>query len=72
VHLHERGALRWIEHPELGRIVVQASPMRYHGTPLAEHRPSGALGADAARVLGEWLGHTPAQIDTMKETGVIR
>jgi CoA:oxalate CoA-transferase len=72
VHLHERGALRWVEHPELGRIVVQASPMRYHGTPLAEHRPSGALGADAARVLGEWLGHTPAQIDTMKETGVIR
>jgi formyl-CoA transferase len=72
VHLHARGALRWIDHPELGRIVVQASPLRYHGTEPAEHRPTGALGADAPRVLAEWLGRTPAQIDAMKEQGVIR
>jgi formyl-CoA transferase len=71
-HLHARGALRWIDHPELGRIVVQASPLRFHGTPLAGHRPTGALGADAARVLHDWLGRTPAQIDELKEGGVIR
>ena len=28
-HLHQRGMLQWIDHPELGRIVLQSSPMRY-------------------------------------------
>src|SRR5260370_11530442 len=30
-HLHQRGMLQWIDHPELVRIVVQSSPMRYDG-----------------------------------------
>src|SRR3954467_8152033 len=45
-HLHQRGMLQWIEHPELGRIVVQASPMRYDGTPQLPHQPSRRLGED--------------------------
>ena len=37
-HLHQRGMLQWIDHPELGRIVVQSSPMRYDGAPPLPHR----------------------------------
>ena len=32
-HLHQRGMLQWIDHPELGRIVVQSSPIRFDGAP---------------------------------------
>jgi crotonobetainyl-CoA:carnitine CoA-transferase CaiB-like acyl-CoA transferase len=28
-HLHARGSLRWIDHPEYGRIVVPTSPLRF-------------------------------------------
>ena len=44
-HLHQRGMLQWIDHPEYGRIVVQSSPMRYDGTPQLPHQPSEKLGA---------------------------
>ena len=51
-NMHARGSLQWQDHPELGRIVVQHSPMRYAGAELVELRPSGALGRDNRQVLG--------------------
>lgn len=50
-NMHARGALQWQDHPELGRIVVQHSPLRYAGVPLRELQPSRALGADTEAVL---------------------
>src|SRR3546814_10061782 len=31
-HMHERGMLEWVDHPEFGRIVLPNSPLRFHGT----------------------------------------
>ncbi|MFD2858264.1 hypothetical protein ACFSZS_30785 [Seohaeicola zhoushanensis] len=53
-NMHARGSLQYQDHPELGRIVVQHSPLRYEGTPLAELEPSHELGADTGRVLAEF------------------
>jgi len=50
-NMHERGALARIEHPELGSIVVQQSPLRYDGVPNRPPEPSHALGADTQRIL---------------------
>lgn len=50
-NMHARGALQWQDHPELGRIVVQHSPLRYAGVPLRELQPSRPLGADTETVL---------------------
>jgi formyl-CoA transferase len=70
-HLHQRGMLQWIDHPELGRIVVQSSPMRYDGaTPLA-HEPSQALGASNGAVLSGWLGLSKDKVDQLAKAGVI-
>src|ERR1041384_6553249 len=55
-HLHQRGMLQWIDHPELGRIVVQASPMRYDGAPQLPHRPRRRLRASNEDVLSGFLG----------------
>ncbi|KKL77676.1 hypothetical protein LCGC14_2032520, partial [marine sediment metagenome] len=52
-NMHARGSLQYQDHPELGRIVVQHSPLRYEGTDLAELTPSKELGADTERVLAE-------------------
>jgi formyl-CoA transferase len=55
-NMHARGSLQWQNHPELGRIVVQHSPLRYAGAPLAQLTPSRLLGADTEAVLRERLG----------------
>jgi CoA:oxalate CoA-transferase len=70
-HLHQRGMLQWIEHPELGRIVVQASPMRYDGTPQLPHQPSRRLGEDNEGVLTGWLGLSGDDVARLSREGVI-
>jgi formyl-CoA transferase len=52
-NMHQRGALARIEHPELGTIVVQQSPLRYDGVPNLPPEPSHRLGADTERILRE-------------------
>lgn len=53
-NMHARGALEWQDHPTLGRIVVQQSPLRYDGVPPHPITPSRDLGADTERVLAEF------------------
>ncbi len=70
-HMHARGALTWIDHPELGRMVAQRSPLRFEGTPLTELRPSGRLGQHNSAVYGDWLGLSAAEVGELRDTGVI-
>jgi crotonobetainyl-CoA:carnitine CoA-transferase CaiB-like acyl-CoA transferase len=70
-HLHERGALQWQEHPELGRIPVQASPLRFAGTALMPIVPSRKLGADNDAIYGDWLGLSNDERASLAKEGVI-
>jgi len=70
-HLHERGMLKWVDHPELGRIALQNSPLRFHDSPLMPIEPSADLGEHNREVYGEWLGITDDDLDAMKRDGVI-
>lgn len=47
-NMHARGSLVWQEHPELGRIVVPTSPLRFDGSPGPIPTPSRELGEDNA------------------------
>lgn len=69
-HMHERGALQWQEHPTLGRIVVQHSPLRFLGSELRPLEPSHALGADAEAVLSG-IGRDPAATAALRRDKVI-
>ena len=51
-HMHERGMLEWIEHDEIGRIVVPTSPLRFHGADKVATTPSPKLGQHNAEVYG--------------------
>ena len=69
-HMHERGALQWQDHPDLGRIVVQHSPLRFLGSDLRPLEPSHALGADADSILAD-AGRDPAAIAALRRDKVI-
>jgi formyl-CoA transferase len=70
-NMHARGSLQWVNHPELGRIVLPHSPLVFEGTTRREIEPSLPLGACNEQVFGEWLGHSAEELATLKADGVI-
>ena len=70
-NMHARGSLQWIDHPDLGRVVVPHSPLVFEGTERRPIEPSLPLGASNGAVFGNWLGHSPQDLATYKAEGVI-
>ncbi len=70
-HMHERGMLRWIDHPQFGRIVVPGSPLRIHGADPADDRPSPRLSQHTHEILAEYLGLGAADIASLEADGVV-
>jgi len=70
-HLFERGALREIDHPQLGRMTIFNSPLRLGGAPSAMKSPSPALGADNERFYNEELGLSAAEVAALRDRKVI-
>jgi len=70
-HMHERGMLEWIEHDEIGRIVVPTSPLRFHGAARVVTTPSPKLGEHNADIYCGWLGWSPDEIADLRQSGVI-
>jgi formyl-CoA transferase len=70
-NMHARGSLEWIDHPELGRVVLPHSPIVFEGTPRRPIKPSLPLGATNDQVFGEWLGHTEDELAAYRAQGVI-
>lgn len=70
-HMHARGTLQWVEHPELGQVVMPSTPLRLHEAAVAPFRPSPRLGEHTAEVLSELLGLSAAEIEKLKVEGVV-
>jgi formyl-CoA transferase len=70
-HMHARGMLEWVDHPVLGRLALQRSPLRFHESELMPIVPSSELGADNGAVYGDWLGLSAGELDRLKQEGVI-
>jgi CoA:oxalate CoA-transferase len=70
-HMHERGMLERVYHPELGEIVVPSTPLRLHGTNRVETRPSPTIGQHNTEIYGGWLGLSATEIHELKKTGAI-
>lgn len=70
-HMHQRGMLERIDHPELGPIVVPTSPLRYHGADKVTTTPSPTVGQHNADVYGGWLGLSRDEIAELEKSGVI-
>ena len=70
-HMHERGMLERIDHPELGDIVVPTSPLRFHGADRVATTPSPRIGQHNDQVYGGWLGLSADDIAALRREGVI-
>lgn len=70
-NMHARGSLQWIDHPELGRVVLPHSPLVFEGSPRRKIETSSPLGQDNSDVFGRWLGHSEEQLDLFRRDRVI-
>jgi CoA:oxalate CoA-transferase len=70
-HLHARGTLETIEHPEYGSMPAAASPLRFDGQASRPQRPSVALGADSDDILRRYLDVDDKEIDALRAAGVL-
>jgi crotonobetainyl-CoA:carnitine CoA-transferase CaiB-like acyl-CoA transferase len=70
-NMHERGMLEWIEHDEIGRIVVPTTPLRIHGADPVDTVPSPKLGQHNREIYGDWLGLSAVEIAALEQDGVI-
>lgn len=70
-HMHARGTLQEMKHPEYGPLTLFTGPLRYEGVAPPELEPSSGLGQDNHAVLHGWLGLGEAELDELTEAGVI-
>jgi crotonobetainyl-CoA:carnitine CoA-transferase CaiB-like acyl-CoA transferase len=70
-HMHARGMLERIDHPELGNIVVPTTPLRLHGADKVATIPSPTIGQHNDEIFRDWLGLTAAELSDLRQAGVI-
>ena len=70
-NMHARGSLQWVDHPDLGRVVLPHSPLVFEGAPRRPIEPSRALGSGNDAVYGAWLGHSAEELEAMRRDGTI-
>jgi CoA:oxalate CoA-transferase len=70
-HMHGRGMLEWVDHPDLWRVVLPTSPLRLHGIAVTPTTPSPSIGQHNEEVYGGWLGLDAAEIAALRADGVI-
>jgi CoA:oxalate CoA-transferase len=70
-NMHARGSLQWVDHPELGRVVLQNSPLIFEGLERHPIVPSLPLGACNDSVFGDWLGLSAEELAGLRAEGVI-
>lgn len=69
--MHERGMLRWVDHPEVGRVVLPSSPLRIAGAPPPGFRPSPFLNQHETEILGGMLGMDEAEREALRRAGAL-
>ncbi len=70
-HMHGRGFLERVRHPEFGDVVLPTTPLRLHGTTLPPTTPSPTVGQHNDAVYGGWLGLSAGEIAGLHREGVI-
>ena len=70
-HMHGRGMLEWVDHPDLGRVVLPTSPIRLHDTDVAPATPSPGLGQHNDEIYRGWLGLSRDEVEALRAEGVI-
>ncbi|MBV8773881.1 MAG: CoA transferase [Deltaproteobacteria bacterium] len=70
-HLHQRGSLREIDHPELGPVTIFTSPIRFNRDSNTPRSSAPRLGQDNDAFYGEEFGLNMDEIASLRKRGVI-
>ncbi len=70
-HMHERGMLRWVDHPDVGHVVLPNSPLRFPEIGQVPLEPSAHLGQHNDEVYGGLLGLSDEELAVLRSDGVI-
>ncbi|MFA5662599.1 CaiB/BaiF CoA transferase family protein [Castellaniella sp.] len=70
-HLHARGMLCEVEHPEYGPILVHRSPLNLRGAAVPDYEVSARLGQHNLEVLEEFLGFDEQRVEALLASGVL-
>ncbi len=69
--LRERGFFVELDHPELGKTISDAVPVRLSGTPAQYSRAAPPQGQDNDYVYGELLGMSRGEMAELRKQGVV-
>ena len=67
---HENGYIRWMDHPEVGRIRMVGNPIELSAMPMRPPVPAPALGEHNSKILAE-LGYDEAAIGELRAQSVV-
>ena len=70
-HLHESGAIRWVDDEVLGRVLVPGMPIRFSDFPGDLPLAAQQLGEDNEYVTRELAGRTADEYRTLVDAGVL-
>ena len=70
-HMHERGMLRFVNHPTMGEVVLPTSPIRHQGSSKRELNLEPRLGQHTSEVLSEWLKLSKETIAELRRSNAI-
>lgn len=70
-HLHMRGMLQEIDHPEVGRVTVPHSPLRYGDHDPMPLVPSPQLGEHNEAIFCDWLGLDREELNELIRAEVV-
>ncbi|HEX2172691.1 MAG TPA: CoA transferase, partial [Dehalococcoidia bacterium] len=70
-HLRDRGFWTTVDHPEMGPVLVDGSPIRLSRTPGGIRAPAPLLGQHTEQVLREFLSLTQEEVDALLIEGVV-
>lgn len=71
-HMHERGMLHRLHHPNFGDVVLPHSPLRFEGEERVPLQPLPRLGEHTETVLGEWLAYDAERIRSLVDNEIVR
>ena len=69
--LRQRGFFIELDHPQTGKTISDAAPVRLSDTPPGYSRPAPLTGQDNSYVYGQILGLSKGEINKLKKQGII-
>ncbi len=70
-HMHERGMLHDVDHPEMGKVVLPSSPLRFAGSVPPALQPEPGIGEHTDEILADWLGLSASAVSGLKSSEIV-